>query len=132
MTNLSWRSPKLTTRTVTLAAMLIALQTVLSKISFGSDNLVKFGLGFMGTTFDRILSRALAWRCCFSHWRLDQEYFILDGKHVFIGFTFSAFITGLIAGAFLYQQKLLGNVSLFTNSFRSSCLISSSILYGSI
>ncbi len=50
MTNLTWRSPKLNTRTITLAAMLIALQTVLSKLSFGSDSMVKIGIGFIGTT----------------------------------------------------------------------------------
>ncbi len=106
MTNLSWRSPKLTTRTVTLAAMLIALQTVLSKISFGSDNAVKFGLGFIGTTLiGYFLGPWLGGVALILSDLLENTLFS-TGSTFFIGFTFSAFISGLIAGAFLYQQKV--------------------------
>ncbi len=106
MTNLSWRSPKLTTRTVTLAAMLIALQTVLSKISFGSDNLVKFGLGFMGTTLIGYFLGPWLGGVALVIGDLIKNTLFSTGSTFFIGFTFSAFITGLIAGAFLYQQKV--------------------------
>ena len=49
MTLLSWKSPKLTARTIAMAAILIAMQIVLSKLSIGPDNLVKFSFGFIAT-----------------------------------------------------------------------------------
>ena len=106
MTNLSWRSPKLTTRTVTLAAMRITLQTDLSKISFGSDNLVKFGLGFMGTTLIGYFLGPWLGGVALVIGDLIKNTLFSTGSTFFVGFTFSAFITGLIAGAFLYQQKV--------------------------
>ncbi|MBD5069596.1 MAG: folate family ECF transporter S component [Lactobacillus sp.] len=106
MTNLTWRSPKLNTRTITLAAMLIALQTVLSKLSFGSDSMVKIGIGFIGTTLIGYylgpwlggISLVLA--------DLIKSTIFATGSTFFIGYTFSAFISGVIVGAFLYQQKI--------------------------
>lgn len=49
MTKLTWSSPKLTTRTLTFGALLIAIQLCLSKLSVGPENVVKVGLGFIGT-----------------------------------------------------------------------------------
>ena len=106
MTNLTWRSPKLNTRTITLAAMLIALHTVLSKLSFGSDSMVKIGIGFIGTTLIGYylgpwlggISLVLA--------DLIKSTIFATGSTFFIGYTFSAFISGVIVGAFLYQQKI--------------------------
>lgn len=49
MTKLTWSSPKLTVRMLTITAILVAIQVVLSKISIGSDSLVKISLGFIAT-----------------------------------------------------------------------------------
>lgn len=106
MTKLSWRSPKLTTQTLTLAAMLIALQLVLSKLSFGADTLVKFGLGFIGTTLIGYYLGPWLGGLVLVLVDLLKSTVFSTGSTFFIGFTFSAFITGIIAGAFLYQQQI--------------------------
>ena len=65
MTKLTWSSPKLTTRTLTFGALLIAIQLCLSKLSVGPENVVKVGLGFIGT--------AMAWWSCIGFERPDQQ-----------------------------------------------------------
>src|SRR5699024_11028948 len=106
MTLLSCKSPKLTARTIAMAAILIAMQIVLSKLSIGSDTLVKFSFGFMATM---LMGYYLG------TWLTGVAMAISDtlaisvfstGGNFFIGFTFSAIISGIIAGAFLYNQEI--------------------------
>lgn len=106
MTKLTWRSPKLTTKTITLAAMLIALHTVLGKISFGSDNTVKFSIGFIGTILIGYYLGPWLGGVSLVLADLIKSTIFSSGSTFFIGFTFSAGIAGIIAGAFLYQQKI--------------------------
>ena len=49
MLKLTWHSPKLATKILTLTAILVAIHVVLGKISVGSDSLFKISLGFIGT-----------------------------------------------------------------------------------
>lgn len=49
MSILSFSGPRFTTRQMTLASMLIALQVVLGKLSVGDPAVVKVGLGFIAT-----------------------------------------------------------------------------------
>ena len=44
---LSFAGPRFTTKRLTLAGMLIALEVVLEKISIGDPTILKFGFGFI-------------------------------------------------------------------------------------
>ncbi len=46
---LSFKGPQMNVRTLTLAALLIALNVVLGKLSVGSDTVFKISLGFIAT-----------------------------------------------------------------------------------
>lgn len=46
---LSFAGPRFTTKRLTLAGMLIALEVVLEKISIGDPTILKFGFGFIAT-----------------------------------------------------------------------------------
>lgn len=97
----------LDTHRLTLTALLIALQVILSKISVGSPSLVKFSLGFLATALigyylgPWLGSLALVLCDLISHTILSS-----GGGNFFLGFTFSAFLSGLIAGWFLYGKKI--------------------------
>ena len=106
MTKLTWRSPKLSTRTVTLAAMLIAIEVCLGKISVGSDSLYKIGLGFIGTALIGYFLGPWVGGCAMVINDLISNTIFSSGSTFFFGFTFSAFIAGVIAGIFLHQQPI--------------------------
>ena len=46
---LSFAGPRFTTKRLTLAGMLIALEVVLEKISIGDPTILKFGFGVIAT-----------------------------------------------------------------------------------
>lgn len=106
MSFISLTGPRLTTRRLTMAAMLTALQVVLGKLAVGNPALVKISLGFIGTALIGY---------CLGPWLGGTVMVINDiisntifntGSAFFPGFTLSAFIAGVIAGMLLYQQKI--------------------------
>ncbi len=106
MTMLSWRSPKLTTRTMTLAAFLIALNVVLAKLSVGSDSLVKFSFGFIATILIGYFLGPWLGGVTKILFDLIANTILATGAQFFIGYTLTAFIAGMIAGMFLHDHKL--------------------------
>lgn len=106
MSILSFSGPRWTTRHLTLAAMLTALEVILGKLSVGDPAVLKIGLGFIATALVGY---------CLGPWMGGMVMIINDlisntvlntGSLFFPGFTFSAFISGVIAGMFLYRQQL--------------------------
>ncbi|GBG95477.1 hypothetical protein LFYK43_19360 [Ligilactobacillus salitolerans] len=106
MTMLTWRSPKLTTRTLTLSAFLIALNVVLAKLSVGSESLVKFSFGFIGTMLIGYFLGPWLGGVAKVLFDLIANTLLATGSQFFIGFTLTAFISGVIAGLILHQQKI--------------------------
>lgn len=106
MTKLTWSSPKLTVRMLTITAILVAIQVVLSKISIGSDSLVKISLGFIATALVGYFLGPWLGGIALVLNDLIANTLLSTGSSFFIGFTFSAFISGVIAGAFLRNQPL--------------------------
>lgn len=107
MSILSFSGPRWTTRHLTLAAMLTALEVILGKLSVGDPTILKVGLGFIATALVGY---------CLGPWMGGMVMIINDlisntilntgGGMFFPGYTFSAFITGVIAGLFLYNQRV--------------------------
>lgn len=106
MSVLSFSGPRLTTRRLTLAAMLCGLQVILGKMSVGDPALLKVGLGFIATSLIGY---------CLGPWIGGGVMVVNDiisntvlntGNMFFPGFTLSAFISGALAGMFLYQQPV--------------------------
>lgn len=107
MSILSFSGPKWTTRHLTLAAMLTALEVILSKLAIGDPTVLKVSLGFIATALIGY---------CLGPWLGGVVMIVSDlisntilntgGGMFFPGYTFSAFVTGVIAGLFLYQQRV--------------------------
>ena len=106
MKKLSWKSPKLDVRTVTMSALLIAIQIVLNKISIGDPAILKIGIGFLGTALIGYLTGPWLGGVILVLVDIISNTVFSSGGGFFPGFTFSAFISGIIAGAFLYHQKV--------------------------
>ena len=106
MKKLSWKSPKLDVRTVTMSALLIAIQIVLNKISIGDPAILKIGIGFLGTALIGYLTGPWLGGVILVLVDIISNTVFSSGGVFFPGFTFSAFISGIIAGAFLYHQKV--------------------------
>lgn len=87
--------------------MLTALEVILGKFSVGDPTILKIGLGFIATSLVGY---------CLGPWMGGMVMIINDlisntilntgGGMFFPGYTFSAFITGVIAGLFLYNQRV--------------------------
>lgn len=106
MSNLSFKGPKLTTRLICIAAMLIAIEIILDKTMVGSDQLVKIGFGFIGVA---LIGRLLGpWWGGIAMALSDiiANTILATSANFFIGFTIGAFISGMLAGMFLYNQPL--------------------------
>lgn len=103
---LSFSSPRFTTRQMTLASMLIALQVVLGKLSVGDPNVLKVGLGFMATALIGYYLGPWTGGLAMVINDLISNTILSSGTLFFPGFTFSAFVSGVIAGMFLYNQKV--------------------------
>lgn len=106
MSFISLTGPRLTTRRLTMAAMLTALQVVLGKLAVGNPAVVKISFSFMGTALIGY---------CLGPWLGGTVMVINDiisntifntGSAFFPGFTLSAFIAGMLAGMILYQQNI--------------------------
>jgi ECF transporter S component (folate family) len=106
MSSLSFSGPRFTTKNMTLAAMLVALQVILKKLSIGDPAVLKFGFGFIATALIGY---------CLGPWIGGWTMVVTDiisntilssGSMFFPGFTFSAFVSGVIAGMFLYKQTI--------------------------
>lgn len=106
MSKLTWKSPKLTVRIITIAALLIALKVILSKFSIGSESLVKVSFGFVGTILVGYYLGPWLGGVAMVIYDLIANTIFATGGNFFIGFTFSAFLSGVLAGAFFYQQKI--------------------------
>jgi len=106
MLKLTWHSPKLATKILTLTAILIAIHVVLGKISVGSDSLFKISLGFIGTALIGYFLGPWLGGLAMVLSDLIANTILTSNGNFFIGFTFSAFISGVIAGSFLHKQEL--------------------------
>ncbi|MBB1079245.1 folate family ECF transporter S component [Limosilactobacillus sp. STM2_1] len=106
MSTLSFTGPRFTTRNLTLAAMMVALQVILEKLSIGDPSVLKFSFGFVATA---LIGYCLGpwiggWAMVVSD--IISNTILSSGSLFFPGFTLSAFISGVIAGMFLYNQKI--------------------------
>ncbi|MRH71507.1 folate family ECF transporter S component [Lactobacillus reuteri] len=106
MSTLSFAGPRFTTKNLTLAAMLVALQVILNKLSIGDPAVLKFSFGFIATA---LIGYCLGpwiggWSMVVSD--IISNTILNSGSLFFPGFTLSAFIAGVIAGMFLYQQRI--------------------------
>lgn len=106
MSALSFAGPRFTTKNMTLAAMLVALQVILEKLSIGDPAVLKFSLGFIATA---LIGYCLGpwiggWAMVVSD--LISNTILSSGSMFFPGFTVSAFVSGVIAGMFLYNQRV--------------------------
>lgn len=107
MSKLSWRSPKLDIRTISVSALLIAIQIILNKIpAFGDPAVLQMGVGFIGTAIIGYLSGPWISGVILVLVDIITHTILGSGGIFFPGFTFSAFISGIIAGAFLYRQEI--------------------------
>lgn len=106
MNKLTWSSPKLTNKVAINAALLIALQIVLSKISLGPENVFKISLGFIGTAVVGYYLGPWLGGLAMIIADLISNTVLASTANFFIGFTFGAFLAGVIAGAFLHKQEI--------------------------
>ncbi|WP_040468502.1 folate family ECF transporter S component [Limosilactobacillus gastricus] len=104
---LSWRGPKITARVITISALFLALKIVVGFIpAIGSAQLVQIGLGFLVTApMGYYLGPWLSGIILVFDDIISNTIFNFGGSMFFPGYTFSSLISGIIAGAFLYQQK---------------------------
>ena len=106
MSILSFSGPRLTTRHLTLAALLVALQIILGKLSVGDPAVLKFSFGFIATALIGYFLGPWIGGMAMVVNDLISNTILNTGSMFFPGFTFSAFVSGVIAGLFLYQQKV--------------------------
>ncbi|WP_251547657.1 folate family ECF transporter S component [Limosilactobacillus caecicola] len=107
MSILSFSGPRWTTRYLTLAAMLTAVEVVLGKISVGDPTLLKVSLSFIATALvGYFLGPWMGGLVMIVNDLISNTIFNTGGGMFFPGYTFSAFISGVIAGLFLYQQRV--------------------------
>ncbi|MFC6175694.1 folate family ECF transporter S component [Companilactobacillus huachuanensis] len=99
------RSSVISVQEVTWMALLIALQMVLAKLSFGSNTLkvgfsfIAIGLlGYYFGPFKAAIANVLA--------DVIGTLILPSGGSFFIGFTFSALVAGAIYGFMLYNRKV--------------------------
>ena len=103
---------------LTLAGMLIALEVVLEKISIGDPTILKFGFGFIATA---LIGYYLGpwiggWAMVVND--IISNTILNSGTAFFPGFTFSAFVSGVLAGMFLYNQKVTWQRALIYEFFQ--------------
>ncbi|MFH5811771.1 folate family ECF transporter S component [Companilactobacillus sp. FL22-1] len=99
------RSTSISVQEVTWMSLLIALQIVLSQLTFGS-NILKVGFSFLSIgllgyyfgPFKAALANVLA--------DIISNVVLPSAGGFFIGFTFSALVAGLIYGLVLYNHKV--------------------------
>ncbi|MBB1062412.1 folate family ECF transporter S component [Limosilactobacillus fastidiosus] len=116
---LSFAGPRFTTKRLTLAGMLIALEVILDKISIGNPTILKFGFGFIATA---LIGYYLGpwiggWSMVVND--IISNTILNSGTAFFPGFTFSAFVSGVLAGMFLYNQKVTWQRALVYEFFQT-------------
>lgn len=103
---LSLHGSKFDTKRMVLAAMLIALQIILEKLSIGDPAVLKIDLGFIATALIGFLLGPWIGALSMIINDLISNTLLSSGVMFFPGFTLSAAISGIIAGIFLYQQHI--------------------------
>ena len=106
MSVLSFAGPRFTTRHMTLAALLVALQLILGKLSVGDPTVLKFSFGFIATALIGYYLGPWIGGAAMVVNDIISNTILNTGNMFFPGFTFSAFVSGVIAGMFLYNQKV--------------------------
>lgn len=106
MSALSFSGPRFTTRNLTLAAMMVALQVILEKISVGDPTVLKFSFGFIATAMIGYYLGPWIGGWAMVAADLISNTILSSGSLFFPGFTVSAFLSGVIAGIFLYNQRI--------------------------
>ena len=101
MSILSFSGPRLTTRHLTLAALLVALKIILGKLSVGDPAVLKFSFGFIATALIGYYLGPWIGGMAMVVNDLISNTILNTGSMFFPGF-----ISGVIAGLFLYQQKV--------------------------
>lgn len=129
MSILSFSGPRFTTRQMTLASMLIALQVVLGKFSVGDPNILKVSLGFMATALIGYFLGPWIGGLSMVVSDLISNTILSSGTLFFPGYTFSAFVSGVIAGLFLYNQKVTWQRSLVYEFFQ---ILISNVIFGTL
>ncbi|MCX2454463.1 folate family ECF transporter S component [Lacticaseibacillus nasuensis] len=103
MVSLSFSSPRVTTRTTVVMAMLVAMSVVLERFSFGTTWL-QIGPGIFATL---LMAYYLGpWLGAVAAAIADQLSTILSGGPNFLGFTLSAALAVMIYGIFLHEQPV--------------------------
>ena len=108
MTKLTLKSPKLTVKIIVITALLIAIRIILSKLSLGSDSLFKVSFGFVGTILIGYYLGPWLGGLTMVIYDLLANTIFATGATFFIGFTFSAFLSGFLAGVFFHHQNITG------------------------
>ncbi|WP_051999842.1 folate family ECF transporter S component [Schleiferilactobacillus shenzhenensis] len=98
-------SLKLTTSQVIWLAILMAMQMVLSKLSIGSDTLVKVGFGFIGTALLGYFFGPF-WAAFASGADDIIGFFLGGGGTFYFGFTLSAIVAGALYGYWLHDRPV--------------------------
>ena len=127
--------PRFSTRTLTLMALLIALEVVLSRFLSISAWNVKIGFSFVPLVIAAILLGPLAAGLVGAFGDFIGALLFPIGAY-FPGFTLTAFLTGLVFGLFLHRKQDLGRclAAVGINQFVLSLLVNTlwiSVLYGS-
>ncbi|MDO4903066.1 MAG: folate family ECF transporter S component [Limosilactobacillus sp.] len=106
MSVLSFTGPRFTTRRMTLAALLVALELILGKLSVGDPTILKFSFGFIATGLIGYYLGPWIGGIAMVVNDIIGNTILNTGNMFFPGFTFSAFVSGVIAGLFLYNQQI--------------------------
>ncbi|MCI1974886.1 MAG: folate family ECF transporter S component [Limosilactobacillus sp.] len=115
---LSFTGPRFTTKRLTLAGMLIALEGVLGKLSIGDPTILKFGFGFIATSLIGYYLGPWIGGWAMVVTDIISNTILNSGTAFFPGFTFSAFVSGVLAGMFLYNQKVTWQRALIYEFFQ--------------
>ena len=115
---LSVAGPRVTAMRLMLAVMRFALEVVIEKIAIGDPTILKFGFGFIATA---LIGYYLGpwiggWAMVVND--IISNTILNSGTAFFPGFTFSAFISGVLAGMFLYNQKITWQRALIYEFFQ--------------
>ena len=116
MKKLSWKSPKLDVRTITLSALLVAIQIVLNKISIGDPAIFKIGIGFLGTALIGYLTGPWLGGVILVLVDIISNTVFSSGG-VYLPFRHSS--VELLPGHCSITRRLPGNGSFYMNLFKS-------------
>lgn len=126
---------KFNTKTLTILGLLVAVEIVLSRFLSISAWNIKIGFGFVPIALAAILYGPLAGGLVAAVGDFLGAVLFPIGPY-FPGFTFTAFLTGMVFGLFLHKKQNLRNIAgaVLVNQLIMSLLLNTlwiSILYGS-